>query len=185
MRRQGNSVPPSCVGLCCSHSPAHWNSLPVSRPRNPTPGPPSGITSGWGPSRAMLTSPPCFFVYFPGLAPPDLFSMAAFLRLPIGGCLPKGCATHSPWYVIIPGLFFHCGAEVAPRWPCAGSRGMYHLTASPAAPTFVWPTTVRCYVAKAKAAIAPVKLLLPANPAGCPRHFDVGRLEKFQGFCLL
>ena len=131
----------------------------------------------------MLASPPYFFVYFPGLAPPDLFSMVAFLRLPIGGCLPKGRATHSPRNVIIPGLFFHCGTEVAPRLPCAGPRGLSLLAASPAAPTSVWPTTVRCYVAKA--AIAPVKLLLPANSAGYPPDLDVGILEQLQRPCLL
>ena len=54
MHRQGDSVPPWCVGLCCSRSPTHKNSLPIARPWKPTPEPPLGITSGWGPSIGIL-----------------------------------------------------------------------------------------------------------------------------------
>ena len=78
--------------------------------------------------------------------------MAAFLKLPIKGCLPKSRATHSPRDVVIPGLFLSCGTEVAPRLTAAGTRNMPLLTASPAAPATVWPSAVCHYVAKAKAA---------------------------------
>ena len=89
--------------------------------------------------------------------------MAAFLRLPIRGCLPKSRATHNPRYVVIPGLFFLCGTEVAPRLPGAGTRKMSLLAASAAAPAAVWPSAVQRYVSKAKAVEAPVHLLFPAH----------------------
>ena len=72
----------------------------------------------------MLASPPCFFVFISGLAPPVLLFTAAFLRLLIRVCLPKSRATHSPRDVVIPGLFLSCGTEVAPRLPDAGTRNM-------------------------------------------------------------
>ena len=110
--------------------------------------------------------------------------MAAFLRLPIPGCLPKGRATHSPRYVFIPGLLFPCGAEKAPRLPGAGTRKMPLLAASPAAPpAAVWLSAVHRYVAKAKAVEAPVHLFFPANSAGDPPDLDVGPLEKLQRPC--
>ena len=63
------------------------------------------------------------FYLFAGLTPPVLFSMAAFLRLPIRGCLPKGRATHSLRYMVIPGFFLLCSTEEAPRLPGAGTLG--------------------------------------------------------------
>ena len=133
----------------------------------------------------MLASPPCFFIFVAGFTPPVLLFMAAFLRLPIRGCLPKGRATHSPRYVVIPGLFLPCGTEEAPRLPDAGARKMPFLAASPAAPAAVWPSAVRRYVAKAKPAEAPVHLLFPANSAGDPPDLDVGPLEQLQRPCFL
>ena len=112
-------------------------------------------------------------------------SSCGFLRPPFGHCRPKSRATHCPRDVIDPGLFLSCGAEVASRLLGAGSRGMSLLTASPAAPAAVWPAAVRCHMAKAKAAEAPVELLSPAHPARYPPNPDVGRPEKFQGSCLL
>ena len=106
----------------------------------------------------MLASPPCFFIDLSGITPPVLLSMAAFLRLPTGGCLQKGRA-HSHRYVIIQELFLSCGTEEAPRLPGAGTCNMPLLAASPAAHASVWPSAVRHYVAKAKAAEAPVHLL--------------------------
>ena len=122
----------------------------------------------------MLASPPCFFIYVAGITPPVLLSMAAFLRLPIRGCLPKGRATHSLRYVVIPGLFLPCGTEEAPRLPGAGTHKMPLLAASPAALVAVWHSAVLRYVAKAQAAEAPVHLLFPANSAGDPPDLDVG-----------
>ena len=133
----------------------------------------------------MLASPPCFFIYVARITPPVLLSMAAFLRFPIRRCLPKDRATHSPRYVVILGLFLPCGTEEAPRLPGSGTRKMPLLAASPAAPAAVWPSTVRRYVAKAKAAEAPVHLLCPANSAGDPPDLDVGPLEQLQHPCLL
>ena len=75
------------------------------------------LLHGGGHFKAMQASPPCFFIFVAGLTPPVLLCMAAFLRLPIRGCLPKGCATHSPRYVVIPGIFLPCGTEEAPRLP--------------------------------------------------------------------
>ena len=111
--------------------------------------------------------------------------MAAFLRLPIRGCLPKCGTAHSPRYVDIPVLFFLCGTDKAPRLPGAGTCEMSLLTASPAAPAAVWPSAFHRYVAKAKAAEAPVHLLLPAESAGDPPDLDVGSLEQLQQPCLL
>ena len=54
------------------------------------------------------------------------------------------------------------------------------LAASPAAPAAVWPSAVRRYVAKAKAAGAPVHLLFPADSAGNPPDLDVGPLKQLQ-----
>ena len=111
--------------------------------------------------------------------------MAAFLRLPIRGCLPKSRATHSPQYVVIPGLFLPCGMEVALRLHGAGTRKMALLTASPAAPAAVWPLAVRRFVAKAKAAEAPVHPPFSAHPTGYPSDLNVGPLEQLQRPCLL
>ena len=76
--------------------------------------------------------------------------MAAFLRIPIRGCLPKGRATHSPRYVVMPGLFLPCDTEEAIRLSGAGTHKMPLLAASPAAPAAVSPSEVRRYVTKAK-----------------------------------
>ena len=133
----------------------------------------------------MFASPLCFFIYVAGITPLVLLSMAAFLRLPIRGCLPKGCATHSPRYVVIPGLFLPCGTKEAPWLSGAGTCKMPLLAASPAAPAVVWPSAVRRYVAKAKAAEAPVHLLFLTNSAGDPPDLDVGHLEQLQRPCLL
>ena len=116
----------------------------------------------------MLASPSCFFVFITGHAPPVLLSMAAFLRLPIRGCLTKSRATHSPRDVVIPGLFLFCGTEVAPRLSGAGTRNMTLPTVSPATPAAVWPSAVCHYMAEAKAAEAPIYLLFPAHPTGYP-----------------
>ena len=70
MHRQGDSVPPWCVGLCCSRSPTHENSLPVSRSWNPTPGPPLGITSGRGPSEGNVSLSSLLLHLFPGTTDP-------------------------------------------------------------------------------------------------------------------
>ena len=133
----------------------------------------------------MLASPPCFFIFVVGLTLPVLLSMAAFLRLPIRGFLPKGRAMHSPRYVVIPGLFLSCATEEAPRLPSAGTRKMPLLAASPAAPAAVWPSAFRRNVAKAKAAEALVHLFFPANFAEDPPNLDVDPLEKLQRPCLL
>ena len=107
----------------------------------------------------MLASLPFFFVFVAGLSPPVLLSLAAFLRLYIHGCLLKGRATHCLRYEVIRGLFLPCGTEVAPRLPGAGTRKMPLFATSSAAPAVVWPSPVRNYVAKAKAAKASVHLL--------------------------
>ena len=82
--------------------------------------------------------------------------------------------------MVVPGLLLLCGTEKAPRLPGAGTREMPLLTASPAAPAAVWSSSFRRYVAKAKAAEAPVHLLLPANSAGDPPDLDVGSSEQLQ-----
>ena len=79
---------------------------------------------------------------------------------------------------IIPGLFLLCGTKEAPRLPSAGTRNMPLLTASPAAPDATWPSAVRRYVAKAKAAEAPVHLLFPADSAGDLPDLDVSPFEQ-------
>ena len=128
----------------------------------------------------MLSSSPRFF-FFCFLESIFQLSSCGFLRPPFGGCRPKSRAKHCPRDVIDPGLFLSCGAEIASRFPGAGSRGMSLLTASPAAPAAVWSAAVRCHITKAKAAVAPVELLSPAHPARYTLNLDVGRLEKFQG----
>ena len=133
----------------------------------------------------MLAFPPCFFFCFPGLAPPDLFSVAAFLRLPVGSCLPKGRATHSPRDVVIPGLILFFGTEVASRLRSAGTRNVPRFAAPPAALAAVWPPAVSRHVAKAKAAVTPFRLRLPADSAGDPPDLDVGPLEQLQRPCFL
>ena len=132
----------------------------------------------------MLAFPLCFFIYVAGITP-VLLSMAAFLRLPIRGCFPKGHATHSPRYVVIPGLFLPCGTEEAPRLSGAETHKMPLLAASPAAPAADLPSAVRRYVAKTKSAEAPFHLIFPANSAGDPLDLDVGPLEQLQRPCLL
>ena len=132
-----------------------------------------------------LKLPPCFFVFISGLAPPVILSMAAFLRLPIRGCLPKIRATHSPRDVVIPRPFLSCGTEVASWLPGAGTRNMPLLAASPAAPATVWPLAVYRYMDKAKAAEALIYLLFPAHPTGYPPDLHEGPLEQLQRSCLL
>ena len=162
MHRQGDCVPPGV-----------WDS--ASRAALPTKTPSLSLDRGMplrnrsqallqrrGHLEAMLASPPFFFVFVAGLTPPVLLFLAAFLRLPIRGCLRKGRATHYPRYVVIPGLFLPCGTEVAPRLAGAGARKMPLLATSPGEPAAVWPSAVRRYVAKAKAVKASVHLLFPA-----------------------
>ena len=133
----------------------------------------------------MLSSSPRFFFFSCFLESIFQLSSRGFLRPPFGGCRPKSRGTHCPRDVVDPGLVLSCGAEVASQSPSAGSRGMSFLIASPAAPAVIWPTTARCHIAKAKAAVGPSELLSPAYPGRYPPNLDVGRLEKFQGFCLL
>ena len=102
-----------------------------------------------------------------------------FSRPPLGGRLTKSRTAHCPRDMIDPGFLLSCGTKVAPRIPCAGCRGVSLLTASPAAPAAVWSLAVRDYVAKAKAAEAPVQLLFPAHPTGYPPDLDSGRLKQF------
>ena len=124
-------------------------------------------------------------IHFPSNKLYSQIRMQAFLRLPIRSCLPKGRTAHSPRYMVIPGLFLLCSTEKAPRLPNAGTREMPLLTASPAAPAAVWPSTVRRYVAKTKATEAPVHLVFPADSAGDPPDIDVGPLEQLQRPSLL
>ena len=109
-------------------------------------------------SRSRLEAPSAsshrFLSSFSGLPRPAWLFSGDFSRPPLGGCLPKSRTGHCPRHKIDPGLLLSCRAEVAPGIPCAGSQGVSLLTTSPTAPAAVWPTTVRFYVAKAKAAIA-------------------------------
>ena len=63
------------------------NSLPLSRPWHPTPEPPLGITSGWGPSWGDVGLSSLLLRHFFGLALPvrlffTAFSKASYSRLP-------------------------------------------------------------------------------------------------------
>ena len=81
--------------------------------------------------------------------------------------------------------FLLCGTEKAPRLAGSGTREMPLLTVSPAAPAAVWPSAVRRYVAKAKAAEAPAHLLSPADSVADPPELDVGCFQHLQRPCLL
>ena len=93
--------------------------------------------------------------------------MADFLRRPVGSCLPKGRTTHSSRDVVIPGLILSCGIDVESRLRSAGTRNMTLFAAPPAALAAVWPPAVSRHVAKAKAAVTPFRLRLPADSQGC------------------
>ena len=123
---------------------------------------------------AVSASPPCFFFFVSGLDRPVLLPMAAFLSLPIRGCLPKSRTTHSPRDVVIPRLILSCGTGVAPRLPSAGTRNMPLHAAPSAAPASVWPPAVHRHVPKAKAIIATVSFRLPADPAADPPDLNMG-----------
>ena len=133
----------------------------------------------------MLASPPCFFLLCCWTYSSSYFlhgglPKASYSRLP-----PKGRATHSPRYMVIPGFFLPCSTEEAPRLPGAGTCKMPLIAASPAAPAAVRPSAFRRYMAKAKAAEVPVHLLFPANSAGDPLDLDVGPLKQLQRPCFL
>ena len=113
MHRQGDSVPPWCVRLCCSHSPTHENSLPVSRPWNPTPEPLLGITSGWWPSwgDVVLSSSLLLLLLFPEV------HLAAFYGLLVAA------ATRKTAQRIVPGTWssrgfplLRCRGSIAVAW---------------------------------------------------------------------
>ena len=80
MNRQGDSMAPGVWDVAARAAlPTKTPSLSLGRgipPQNHR----QALLQGGGHLQAMLASPPCFFVYFPGLAPPDLFSMAASLK---------------------------------------------------------------------------------------------------------
>ena len=75
----------------------------------------------------MSASPLCLFFFVSGLTRPVLLLIAAFLSLPIRGCLLKSRTTHSSRDVVIPGLILSCGTDVAPRLPSAGTRRTFVL----------------------------------------------------------
>ena len=108
-----------------------------------------------------------------------------FSRLPLGGHLLKSRTAHSPRDMIDPGFLLSCGAGVAPRIPCAVSRGVSLVTESPAAPAAVWSSSVHRYVAKAKTAKEPVKFLFPTIRTRYPPDVDSRRLKHILGSCLL
>ena len=79
--------------------------------------------------------------------------------------------------VIDPRRLLSNGAEVTPRTLCAGSRVVPLLATFPATPASVWSPTVRRHVSKTKAAVTPICLSFPADPAGDPPNLNVGRLK--------
>ena len=68
-------------------------------------------------------------------------------------------------------------AEAIPRTPCAGPCGVPLIATFPTALASVRSSTVRHHVSKTQAAVSPMYLNFPTDPAGDPTDLDGSRLK--------